>query len=517
MKQVSLFLNLLLSLCLVFTFGVNQKTVNQNEGKPSLVPDEVIVKFARSLTDSQKESITNRYRLAKKKDSYQKGEFVVYKHRDPAAVLDQLQDEPGVIYAEQNAYAYACMAPNDPMFYPHQWNMTRIGMLEAWDLSCGTDAVVAILDTGVKQTLEDLGQTNFMAGWDFVNNDADATDDNGHGSHLCGTVAQSTDNLIGVAGIAYACTIMPVKVLDQNGSGTYDNVADAIIYAADNGAHVINLSLTGLAGSTTLEDAVNYAWNNGVLVVCSAGGDSSSIPVYPAAYARSLAVSATNYLDQITGYSNYGSYIDISAPGGDTNDYNGDGYPEAILQNTIGPAGDGYYFYSGTSSAAAHVSGTAALVKACKPFFKSDDLRIILENTAHDLGEPGWDPYYGWGRLDAANAVQTALAYPLCLYVADIGMNAYKNKHKYWATAVIAIVDTSSSSNPVAEATVYVTWSGAVSGNDSGITGADGTVTFTSDTAKSKGPFTITVYHVQHAWIPYCPPYNSETSDSISY
>ncbi len=516
MKRVLISLILLIATGLVITFGFNQEPVSRLQGKPRLVPDEIIVKFDQSVTDAKKNQIKGKYGLSGEKYSYKKGEFVVYKHQDPATVLSQLKNEPAVVYAEQNAYTYACMFPNDPL-YIYQWNMNRINVLAAWDLSTGSGAVVAVLDTGVKQSLEDLAWTNFMPGWDFVNNDDDPTDDNGHGSHLCGTVAQSTNNSIGVVGIAFNCTVMPVKVLDQYGSGTYADVADGIYYAVANGAHVINLSLGGYSSSTALEDAVNDAWNNGVLLICSAGGGSSSTPMYPAAYTNSMAVSATNYLDQLAGYSNYGSWIDISAPGGDAIDYNGDGFPEAILQNTLGPSGEGNYYYSGTSMATAHVSGTAALVKACKPFFKSDVIRHILEGTAFDLGEPGWDPYFGYGRVDAENAVQTAMAYPLCLRVYDISMNVFKKGGKYWATAVITIVDTSNYTNRIPDAAVHVTWSGVVSGTDSGVTGPDGTVTFVSPQSKSRGPFVITVDYVEHASIPYCPGFNNETSDSISY
>lgn len=517
MKRVALLAIPLVCLCLAFTYGQNRRIVDSTGENPTLVVDEIILKFSPHLTHDQKAYLEIRHGLQKKRESYRRGEFTVYRHQEPAAVLNRLKDEAGVIYAERNGSAHACLVPNDPLFTPYQWNLVRIGMHDAWDLSTGEGAVVAVLDSGVKQSLADLQQTDFTSGWDFVNNDGDPSDDNGHGSHICGTVAQSTHNLIGTAGIAYACTIMPVKVLDQDAEGTYDDIADGIYYAVDNGAHVINLSLTGSASSTALEDAVNYAWNHGVLVVCAAGGDGTDIPMYPAACVNAVAVSATNYLDQITAYSNYGPHIDISAPGGEDIDYTGDGYPEAILQNTIGPGGDGYYFYSGTSSAAAHVTGTAALIKACKPFFDCHELRNILENTAVDLGETGPDSYYGRGRLDAAHAVQTAMSYPLCLYVSDIDMSAFNKGKRYWTTATVTIVDTSSQSNPVPDATVYVTWSGVVTGSDSGVTGPDGTVTFVSDYAKSPGPFVITVNHVQHEWIPYCPSYNSETSDSINY
>jgi serine protease len=409
-KKMAFFLSVVIMVSMGFAFAADQNPLNMNEGQPALVPDEVIVKFYPSVTDAKKNEIKVRYDLEKKKDSYKKGAFTVYKHRNPQAILSQLKHEAGVIYAEQNGYVYAVMTPDDDFYDPYQWNMTRIGMEEAWDISTGNGAIVAIIDTGVKQSLADLAETNFIAGYDFVNNDDNPTDDAGHGSHVCGTVAQSTNNNgIGVAGIAYNSTIMPVKVLNSKGSGTWDQVADGIRYAADNGADIINLSLGGTVDGTTLENAVNYAWDNGVVVVCAAGNSNSSAPYYPAYYANSIAVTATNYLDEKASYSNYGSWVDMSAPGGDSNDYNGDGYGDGILQNTFSRrSGDGYYFYTGTSMASPHVAGVAALVKACNPSLTNADVRTILETTAEDIGKLEWDQYFGNGIVDAFAAALQA-------------------------------------------------------------------------------------------------------------
>jgi len=596
-KKTSLFLIVFLMLSLGFAFAADLKPFDTTEGKPAIVPDEIIVKFDSSVTDAKKDKIKAGYGLEKKKDSYKKGAFVVYKHRNPRAILSQLKNEAGVLYAEQNGYVYADMPPNDPLYGPYQWNMTRIGMEDAWDVSTGNGAIVAIIDTGVKQSLEDLANTSFIAGYDFVNNDADPTDDAGHGSHVCGTVAQSTNNNIGVTGIAYNSTIMPVKVLNSKGSGTWDQVADGILYAADHGAAIINMSLGGTVSSVTLEDAVNYAWNHDVVVVCAAGNDGLSSPHYPAYYANSIAVSATNYLDEKASYSNYGSWVDMSAPGGDSNDYNGDGYSEGVLQNTFSRrSGDGYYFYSGTSMASPHVAGVAALVKACNPSLTNARIRNILETTAEDIGDPGFDEYFGYGIVDAlAAALQAsggnllpvadfiysvndvtvdftdqsqdpdgaivawdwnfgdnttstvqnpshtyeAGTYPVTLTakdeegatgsvtknitigpipdisVFDIAMSIIRAGRKYTATAVITIKDTDGNVAP--NATVSVTWSGVVSGSASGLTGADGTVTFNSAKVKSTGPFTIRVTEVTHDIMSYDSDLNNETSDSITY
>lgn len=600
MRKISLFLTLLLGFCLVFSFGFKEKPVNDAKGKPNLVPDEIIVKFTQDVSEDAKNNLKTKYGLLKKADSYKKGDFVVYKYKNPQAILSQLKKEPGVIYVEQNGYAYAAMIPNDPYYSPYQWHMTRIGMESAWDMQTGSGVVVAIVDTGVKQSLEDLANTNFMAGYDFINNDNDPTDDEGHGSHVCGTVAQSTNNNIGVTGIAYNCTIMPVKVLDQNGNGSYDAIANGIIYATDNGADIINMSLRGLSPNTTLENAVNYAWNNGVVVISAAGNDYSNIPVYPASYTNSMSVTATNYLDQKADYSNWHSTVDICAPGGDGNDYNGDGYMDGVLQNTFSGTSEGYYFYTGTSMATPHVVGVAALVKAANPALTNAEIRNILETTAEDLGTSGWDQYFGHGIVDAPAAIQAAGSgnqFPVAdftfstnlltvtftdqsydpdgyiaswdwdfgdggssgaqnpvhtyassgtysvtltvtdnegatdditkdvtvsdgnepdIYVFDISQTVSKKGVNYYSTAVITIKDDTGAL--VSGATVSISWSGVVSGTDSGTTGAGGTVTFTSANArKQTGPFTITVTNVSHPTMNYNPALNNETSDTAYY
>ncbi|MEN8154717.1 MAG: S8 family serine peptidase [Acidobacteriota bacterium] len=407
-KRVVMFLTVFMVFALTFTFAIETKDVNKTKGKDKFIANELVVKYSPSVTEVQKNNLKTKYALTKKRDSKKKGKFTVYKHLNPKKIAELMKSEPGIISVQQNAYAYALsFVPNDP-YYTYQWHMTIIDMENAWDLSTGSGAVVAVIDTGVKQSLEDLANTNFTAGWDFVNNDADPTDDEGHGSHVAGTIAQSTNNGTGVAGIAYNGTIMPIKVLDRRGSGSFDDIADGIYWAVDNGADIINMSLGGSSSLTILEDAVNYAWNNGVVVVCAAGNDGVSSPFYPAAYVNSISVSATTSLDTLASYSNYGTTIDISAPGGDSGDNNGDGYDDMVLQNTFSGTDEGYYFYAGTSMASPHVAGVAALVKSANPSLSNSQIRAILEDTADDLGAGGWDNIFGHGRLNAYAAVVAA-------------------------------------------------------------------------------------------------------------
>ena len=334
--------------------------------------------------------------------------------------------EPDVEYAEPDHIAYAFAVPNDA-FYSFQWHLDNngpggIGMEEAWDLSSGAGVVVAVIDTGVAYEnytagngsyylAPDLAGTSFVAGRDFVNNDAHANDDNGHGTHVAGTIAQSTGNSIGVAGVAYSASIMPLKVLNASGSGTYSAIAEAIRFAADNGAKVINLSLGGSSGSETLRSALQYAFDMGVTIIAAAGNNGSSSISYPAAYNDYvIAVGATGYNNTRASYSNYGAGLDLVAPGGElcaptspyyciTNDQNGDGYGDGVLQQTFSGATNnfGYYFYQGTSMAAPHVAGVAALVISRGNATTPGSVRAALETTTRDLGVSGWDSIYGYG------------------------------------------------------------------------------------------------------------------------
>lgn len=333
-----------------------------------------------------------------------------------------LEKMPDVEYVEPNALVYALMAPND-QYYSYQWHLPQIKMEQAWDMAQGEGAVVAVVDTGIAyedytdpvtgkifKQAPDLAGTAFVAGYDFVNDDTHPNDDEGHGTHVAGTVAQTTNNTLGVAGVAFNASLMPVKVLGANGSGTLADVADGIRWAADHGAKVINLSLGTTASSNTVKNAVAYAYSKGVTVVAAAGNDGKKRNTYPAAYDQYvIAVGAVRFDKNRTRYSNYGSFVDLVAPGGDLNvDQNKDGYGDGVLQQTFAqgnPTQFGYYFYQGTSMAAPHVAGAAALLIS-KGVTSPSEVRSRLESTAQDLGGKGKDVYYGWGLVDAVKALQ---------------------------------------------------------------------------------------------------------------
>lgn len=340
------------------------------------------------------------------------------------AVSANLNQNPLVALAEPNYVRRVNFIPNDPL-YKLQWHLYNPMLQQTWDQSLGTNVVVAVFDTGVAYRngggfalAPDLAETSFMPGYDFVNDDAYPDDDNRHGTHIAGIIAQSTNNLIGGAGVAPECILMPVKVLDHTGSGTVADIVDAIYFAVNNGARVINMSYGFVTSpSSSEEEAINFAVSQGVVVICSAGNESTSEPHYPSSYDAAISVSATRFDHSFAdSYSNYGPDVDICAPGGDLDeDVNGDGYPDGIYQQThtgIDVKDFDFYFAEGTSCSCAFVSGVAALMlaRSARPLTPSE-VRDILCTTASDLGDPGWDQWYGWGLVNPLAATQAAGTY----------------------------------------------------------------------------------------------------------
>ncbi len=304
------------------------------------------------------------------------------------AVIAALRHHPLVEYAEPNYIIRAVLTPDDPHF-SSQWGLAKIGAPQAWDVTTGSsDLVIAVVDSGIDLDHPDLGG-KIILGYDYINGDWDPDDDFGHGTHVAGIAAAWTNNGKGVAGVSWGARLMALKALDAEGYGSYADVASAVTYAADHGAKIINLSLGGNEDSWTLHDAVIYAYNAGCVVV-AATGNSGGVVLYPAKYAEALAVAATDSSDVWAGFSNYGPEVDVAAPG------------VSIYSTNLG---GGYTYKAGTSMAAPHVAGLAALIWSAYPSYTNGQVEGRIEMTAVELGAPGWDPYYGHGRIDAQAAL----------------------------------------------------------------------------------------------------------------
>jgi serine protease len=408
------------------TLQVNYESGRGQDGLPEFKPGEIIVGFHPNVLLAERQRIVQECGCWITRTS-DLGDFHLVgipEATAPQDMVDLFGRYRYVRYAELNYYVRATFVPNDKL-YSYQWNFDNpvtggIGMDKAWDLEQGDpNVIVAVVDTGVAyedygvyRQAPDLAQTRFVPGYNFVNDSNHANDDQGHGTHVAGTIAQSTNNLIGVAGVAFRCSIMPVKVMDSQGVGDVFTISQGILFAVSHGARVINLSMGGLQPSTTLQNAVKTAYEQGVTVVAAAGNEytNRNQPSYPAAYKDyCIAVGAVRYDLARAPYSSTGSYLSLVAPGGDlTVDQNNDGYPDGILQQTFqsDPTQFAYWFLQGTSMATPHVSGLAALL-ASHGVTGPDKIRQAMELTAKDLGPPGWDEEYGWGMIDA----HAALAY----------------------------------------------------------------------------------------------------------
>lgn len=308
-------------------------------------------------------------------------------------------------------------SPNDPL-YPFQWHFDQVELERAWGSTDGGGAVVAVIDTGVAyadddagrlRAVRDLGGTGFVPGYDFVDDDDEPLDEHGHGTHVAGTVAQTTNNAYGVAGIAPGARIMPIRVLDRSGRGNTADIAESVRWAADNGADIINMSLGGPLPSRIMQDAVAYAHRKGVTVIAAAGNSGWSMPSYPAAYPHVIAVGATQYDRTTTFYSNYGKYLDIAAPGGNVRvDQNDDGRPDGVLQETLQrgqPGAHEFALYMGTSMAAPHVAGIAALVHSGGVTHPDRVEDVLLSSASTDV--PNYErDRYGAGIVDAGAATK---------------------------------------------------------------------------------------------------------------
>ncbi len=299
--------------------------------------------------------------------------------------------------------------PNDPR-YGEQWNFQVVKAEEAWEITKGKGVTVAVIDTGVAyadsrkgKIARDFKETKFAKGHDFVNKDDIPYDDQGHGTHVAGTIAESTDNNEGVAGLAFESTVMPIKVLSAQGGGTSADIGEGIRWAADHGAKVINMSLGGPYPDKLMGSACEYAYKKGVTIVCAAGNSGREGVGYPAGFPECIAVSAIGPTKQLSFYSSWGKQVAIAAPGG--NSQVGGPAEGKILQNTVFQGKDDYYGFQGTSMASPHVAAIAALIES-KGVKNPQDVRAVLQKSAQKVDGP--KEKYGAGIVDAAGAAKLA-------------------------------------------------------------------------------------------------------------
>jgi thermitase len=304
---------------------------------------------------------------------------------------------PGVAYAEPNRTRRLLRASTDPVVR-QQWALRNIEAPAAWDVTTGGAIMIAILDTGVSRSHPEF-RGRVMEGYDFANRDGDASDDQGHGTYVAGVAAASGDNGFGIAGVCWACTILPVKVLDSQGQGDDATIAEGMRYAVDRGARIISMSLGGDEETQVLRDAAAYAHERGALVIAASGNGQAdgNRASYPAAFPNVLAVSATDGADVVTGFATTGDFVDISAPG------------VGVWSTAwIDGRGDTYEASNGTSAACPYVAGAAALALSIRPDLSVDQLAALLQAAADDRGAPGRDPEHGAGRLNLLRTVQLA-------------------------------------------------------------------------------------------------------------
>ncbi|MBC7363578.1 MAG: peptidase S8 [Candidatus Aminicenantes bacterium] len=385
--------------------------------------EKIIVKFRPQMSIQAVNSILQAYNTRPEKLIPRINVHVarVVKPATVEETLFALQKNPDVIYAEPVYKLWLCETPNDPLFR-HQYALYNPGGVlqipgspsgtsradikatSAWDYAKGSEnLLVAVLDTGVDYNHPDLKNKVVSHGKDFVNSDDDAYDDHWHGTHVSGIVAAETNNAEGIAGVAWYCKILPGKIISAAGEGDYDWLIEALIWAADfeqNGKKVgvINMSIGGDQPSLALEEALEYCFNKGIVLVASTGNDGGPV-LYPAAYDQyCLAVGASDYNDLIADFSNYGPEVDVVAPGV----WILSTFPMALTEPGYLP----YAYASGTSMSAPHVAGLVALIKSKKPWLSPAEIMKIIKYTADDVATSGRDDYAGYGRINSERALK---------------------------------------------------------------------------------------------------------------
>jgi subtilisin family serine protease len=304
------------------------------------------------------------------------------------AVIERLSKNPHVKFAELDRLVKSNFVPNDP-YFGSEWHLNKINAPAAWDLGQGGGVTIAILDSGVDGSHPDLA-AQMVPGYNFFDNNTNTTDVFGHGTAVAGVAAAASNNGTGVSGVAGQAKIMPVRVSDLNGYAYYSTITQGITYAADHGARIANASFAGLASSASVQNAAQYMKGKGGLVFIAAGnnGVDENLP----ASSTMIPVSATDESDNRTSWSSYGNFVALAAPGSTYTTSRGGNYEQ----------------WMGTSFSSPLVAGVAALMMSAKPSLDGGQIEKLMYSTAVDIGAPGRDIYYGYGRVDAGAAVKAA-------------------------------------------------------------------------------------------------------------
>jgi hypothetical protein len=350
--------------------------------------ETLVVRFRSSASRSETDSTLRAHGVRKRREIPGIGFTEISTGGRPAEqVRRELVASGAVSEVEANHLRRAAAVPNDPGY--SAWQAPYLQMVNlpgAWDITTGRDdMVVAILDSGVDLDHPDLAP-RLVPGFDFVNGDAVPDDDLGHGTMVAGVVAAQANNMAGGAGVTWRGGLMPVKVLDEDGVGNDFDIAAGIIWAADHGASVINLSLGGPGSSQTLQSAIDHAVARNVVVVAAAGNDHTDVENWPAAANGVVAVGATDWSNNRAVFSNFGPWLDLMAPG-------------TSVYSTA--KGGGYALGSGTSYSTPIVAGAALLARAADPGATPSQIADRLRQGAMDLGAPGFDNNFGAGLVDA--------------------------------------------------------------------------------------------------------------------
>ncbi|UUZ85521.1 S8 family peptidase [Paenibacillus sp. P26] len=380
---------------------VNVGHPEDNEGTSHYHMNQVVVKFKREPSAGELKQIQDEIRG----DHVQKlGYTYVFEspHMEAKRLMTYFKKwnieyaEPHFLYLTNEGPAApdaGTFTPNDSLYRRYQWNLPIIDTEAGWNVTKGSNnVIVGVVDTGVDLNHQDL-RDQLVSGFNVVNPDQKPQDDVGHGTHVAGTIGAIVNNNLGIAGMSWYNKVMPVKVLDSSGAGSTYAVAQGIIWATDHGAKVINMSLGNYADAQFLHDAIKYAYDRDVVLIAASGNDNTNRPGYPAAYPEVFAVAAADSNKNKAPFSNYGDYIDVAAPGVSI----ASTYPH-----------NQYAALSGTSMASPHVTALAALIRSVNPALKNTEVMDIMRKSAMDVGPAGKDPYFGYGLIDVAAALQAA-------------------------------------------------------------------------------------------------------------